>query len=113
MYKNDRRMFDRFEVDFSAELKYPEVPEVEKSDFAQCCDVSAGGVGLYTDEALIPGTNLELALAVPDGHLPFRGLARVIWSKQVHENKWRSGLEFRKVDFMGIRRIFETVGKKD
>ena len=113
MYKDDRRIFDRFEVDFSAEIKYPQVSEVVESDFAQCCDVSAGGVGLYSDEALIPGANLELSLAIPDGHSPFRGLARVIWSKQVHENKWRSGLKFEKVDFMGIRRIFETVAKKD
>ena len=111
MYKDDRRMFGRFEVDFSAEIKYPEVPEVMESDFAQCCDVSAGGVGLYSNEALIPGANLELSLAIPDGHSPFRALARVVWSKQVHENRWRSGLKFKKVDFMGTRRILETVAQ--
>jgi hypothetical protein len=38
-------------------------------------------------------------------------LARVVWSKQVHENRWRSGLKFKKVDFMGIRRIFETLAQ--
>ena len=109
MYKNDRRMFDRFEVDFSAEIKYP---KSNKSDFAQCCDVSACGLGLYTEEKLVPKKDLEVWLGIPDGHLPFRGLAWVIWTKQVQESKWRSGLEFKNVDFMGTRRVLEMVGAK-
>ena len=106
MYKNDRRMFDRFEVDFSVEIKQPDGQE---SNYAQCCDVSAGGVGLYTEERLNHQTKLELWLGIPDGHAPFRGLARVIWSKRVQEEKWRSGLVFEEVDFMGIRRIFDNL----
>lgn len=108
MYKDDRRMFDRFEVDFSAEIKRP---QLEASSFAQCCDISAAGVGLFTDEKLNSKTELELWLGIPNGHPPFRGLARVIWSKQVQEDKWRTGLEFKTVDFMGLRRIFGTLSK--
>lgn len=109
MYKNDRRMFDRFEVDFSTELRYSGTYD---SNFAQCCDISAGGIGLYTEEKLNPETKLELWLGIPDGHTPFKGVGRVVWSKQVQENKWRSGMEFETVDFMGLRRIFDTVAKK-
>ena len=109
MYKNDRRMFDRFEVDFSVELKQP---DGQKRAYAQCCDVSAGGVGLYTEAELMPQAKLELWLGIPDGHPPFRGLARVVWSKQVQEEKWRSGLTFEEVDFMDIRRIFDNLAKR-
>ena len=109
MYKNDRRMFDRFEVDFSTEIK---AAQVQETSFAQCCDISAGGIGLYTEEKLTPQAKLELWLGIPDGHAPFRGMGRVIWSKQVQENKWRSGVEFVTVDFMGLRRIFDILAKK-
>ncbi|MCQ9207837.1 MAG: PilZ domain-containing protein [Omnitrophica bacterium] len=109
MYKNERRMFDRFMVDFSAEIK---TVEAQENSYGQCHDVSATGMGLFTEDKLIPNTKLELWLGVPNGHPPFHGSARVIWSKQVQEDKWRSGLEFEKVDFMSIRRIFTTLGQK-
>ena len=107
MESQERRMFDRFDVDFTAEIRGP-----SKNEFCQCCNVSAQGAGVYTEERLTPQTKLELLLGIPNGHRPFHGLARVVWSNQVQEDKWRSGLEFEKVDFMGIRRIFETLAKK-
>ena len=103
-------MFDRFAVDFSAEVKQPDAPP--ETSFAQCCDVSASGAGLLSDEKLIPDTDLEIWLGIPDGHPPFRGLARVVWSKQVRQDKWHSGLEFKTVDFMGLRRVFGILTKK-
>jgi len=106
--RDERRMFDRFKVDFSAEIKKA---NVQKTEFAQSHDISASGIGLFTEEKLLPKSKLELWLGIPNGHPPFHGSARVVWSKQVQENKWRSGLEFDKVDFMGIRRIFATVAK--
>ncbi len=115
MYKNDRRMFDRFEVDFSTEIKPLGIQEsswVRESNFAQCCDVSAGGVGLFTEEELMPQTKLELWLGIPNGHSPLKGIGRVVWSRQVRENKWHFGLEFQTVDFMGLRRIFDILTQK-
>jgi len=109
MYKDDRRIFDRFEVDFSAEFK---IPAEEESAYAQCRDISAAGVGLLTEERLVPNRKMEIWLGIPDGREPFRGLAQVIWSKKMQENKWRSGLEFKTVDFMGLRRIFATLPQR-
>ena len=109
MYKDDRRMFERFDVDFPVEIKQP-ASQMGKG--VQCCDVSASGAGLFTQEQIMPRTGLELSLAIPDGHKPFRGLARVIWSNQVQETKWRTGVEFERVDFMGLRRIFDKVKKR-
>ncbi len=104
MRKNDRRLFERFEVDFPVEVKQPVAQEEQER---RCRDVSASGMGMFSEEALIPGTNLELSLAIPDNRAPFQGLAKVIWSNQIQENRWRSGLEFVKIDFMGLRKIFE------
>ena len=109
MYKNDRRMFERFAVDFSAEIKQPGAQE---NNDAQCCDISAGGVSLLLEEKLIFSTTLELWLGIPDGKAPFHNLARVVWTKQVQENKWHSGLEFARIDFMDLRRIFVKADKK-
>lgn len=107
--KNDRRIFERFDVDFSAKIKHA---AAQRSNFARCCDIGAGGVGLLSEEKLIPDTDLEIWLGIPDGHSPFRRIARVSWSRQVQENKWRAGLKFQSVDFMGLRRIFKTMPHK-
>ncbi len=104
--EKDRRIFDRFEVDFPTVVKEP---KSEQSRSAQCCDVSAGGLGLITEEKLSMDKNLEISLGIPDGHAPFRGTGKVIWSEQVQENKWHSGFEFKTIDFMGLRRIFATL----
>ena len=109
-YKDERRKFDRFEVDFTAEIK--PVGRVE-NDFALCCDVSPEGAGLLTDQELTPDTELEILLGIPDGHAPLRSFGRVIWSQKVQEDKWRSGVEFKSVDFMGIRRVFAAARKQD
>lgn len=101
MYKDDRRIFERFTVNFSAGLRHFGAQEANP---VQCRDVSANGVGLDSKEKLIPNINLEVHLGIPDGHTPFRGEARVVWSKQVQENRWHSGLELKAVDFMRLRR---------
>ena len=109
MYKDDRRIFERFEVDFPVEIKQPIAQAKGKS---WCCDVSASGIGMFTEEALIPGTNLELSLDIPDGHSPFQSSARVVWSRQVQEDRWHSGLEFARINLMGLRRILDKATKE-
>lgn len=109
MYKNERRMFDRFAVDFLAEIKQPAEKEAQA---AQCYDVSATGVGVALKQMLLPNTKLEIWLGVPDGHPPFRGVGRVVWSAQVRRDKWHSGLEFETADFMGVRRIFDILSDR-
>jgi len=106
MYQDDRRIFDRFEVDFNAKIQDMKGQE---ASYAECCDVSAGGLGLVTAKRLQPNKHMEIWLGIPDGKEPFHGLGKVVWSKQVQEDKWRSGFEFQNVDFMGLRRAFAMV----
>jgi c-di-GMP-binding flagellar brake protein YcgR len=109
MYKNERRIFERFEADFPVEI---ERLGLEENEQGQCCDISAGGIGMLTDDGLIPNTVLRILLCFSDARPPLRSSARVIWSKQVQQQRWRSGLKFTRVDLMGLRRIFEKPEKK-
>jgi hypothetical protein len=106
MYKDERRMFERFGVGFSAAIKQLQIQKINQ---AQCCDISATGVGLFTEQKLIPNTKLEIWLDIPQQDRPFHGLLRVIWSEKVQENKFHSGLEFETADFMGLRNIFASI----
>ncbi|MBN3038634.1 MAG: PilZ domain-containing protein [Candidatus Omnitrophica bacterium] len=100
--EDDRRIFARFAVDFPAEFT---LPGEQKGSSAECCDISAAGVGLVVDYRIAPEMHLKLKLFV-DKQSIYDGLAKVIWSKQVHEGKWRAGLELANIDFMGLSKIF-------
>lgn len=102
-YKYDRRMFARFDVNFPAET---EMSGGGMDSIAQCCDISAAGVGLVIDTRLTPSALLNLVLKFPDSRT-FNGLARVMWSKQVYQGKWRCGLQFTEVNFMKLRRVLD------
>ena len=100
--EDDRRIFARFAVDFPAEVT---LPGEQKGTDAECCDISAAGAGLVMDFRIAPEMNLKLKL-LADKQSVYDGLAKVIWSKQIHEGKWRTGLEFANIDFMGLSKIF-------
>ena len=109
MHRNERRIFVRVNTDFPVKITHPIAQLVTD---AQCCDASAAGVGLITENRLLPATSLKLQLRIPNGHAPFESLARVVWSKQVQENKWRSGLEFAQINLMAMRRVYEKADIK-
>jgi hypothetical protein len=109
MVKKERRIFERFIVGFPAKINHPGTKMKEK---VQCYNISASGISIFTEQMLLPSLNLKLELKIPDGHSPFCSFARVVWSNKVEKNKWRSGLRFRSIDFMGIRRALETAPKK-
>ena len=47
-------------------------------------DLSGGGVRFFTETPLAPGTQLQMALALPGREQPVNALAQVVWSEQ-HE----------------------------
>ncbi|MFC1631355.1 PilZ domain-containing protein [Candidatus Omnitrophota bacterium] len=109
MKKKDRRIFERFDVDFSAKLKQA---EIRKQSPANCFDVSATGIGVLTEEKLIPTPKLEVSVDIPDGYTPLRSGVRLIWTRKVREDKWRSGLEFKGISLMALRRVLDKQIKK-
>ncbi|MFH1246132.1 MAG: PilZ domain-containing protein [Candidatus Omnitrophota bacterium] len=59
--ENDRRIFERLRVDFSARIK---PLQAKKAASAQCYDISAGGVGLFAKRILEPSAYLEIYISV-------------------------------------------------
>ncbi|MBN3038713.1 MAG: PilZ domain-containing protein [Candidatus Omnitrophica bacterium] len=102
-YKYDRRLFARFDVDFSAQVK---MSGAGVDSVAQCCNISAAGVSLVLDTRLTPSAVLDIGLKFPDAKI-FNGLARVMWARQIYQGKWRIGLEFAEVNFMKLRRVLD------
>jgi len=50
-------------------------------------DVSGSGMSFVTDEALEPGTPLEIEMRLPDHDSPIRVIAGVVWMRSVKEPK--------------------------
>jgi hypothetical protein len=112
--KDERRMFERFRVDFP--IKFVRKDD-KKEGSGRVIDISASGGGLIvTAEELSPPVHLEMWLFIPDNHDPLYTNGRVIWSKKIEENLYRAGVEFDKVDFMGVSRalrIFRSRSEKN
>ncbi|MFH1045585.1 MAG: PilZ domain-containing protein [Candidatus Omnitrophota bacterium] len=102
--EDDRRIFARFAVEnVPADIT---VPGAQRPERAECYDLSASGVGVVVDAQLVPLTTVGLELHLPKVRSVFKSFANVVWSKQIHEGKWRAGLEFTTLDFMGLTKIF-------
>ena len=68
-------------------------------------NISAGGGGMIvTTKYLLPDTPLEIQLLFPDGKDPLIANAKVIWLKAIEPTLFLAGVQFDKVDFMGIAR---------
>ncbi len=101
--EDDRRIFARFNVDVPVEVTLPYAARSEKGE---CFDIDGGGVGVVLDTRLMPEMTVDLRIHTPDIASVFHGMAKVAWTKQIHEGKWRAGLEFASIDLMDLAKIF-------
>jgi hypothetical protein len=99
---DDRRVFQRFDIEIAAEFRSLE-GNIE--DKGKIVNISASGGGMIiTTKYLLPGTRLEVKLLIPDGKAPLVSEAKVIWLKAIEPTLFLAGLQFDKVDFMGVAR---------
>lgn len=102
----ERRIFERFDVDFSVKFSYA---DGAKQGEGRMINISAGGGGLIlTSEELFPPTHLDMCLCIPDGKDPLLIGGHVVWSKRIEHNLFRAGIQFDRIDFMGISRILRV-----
>lgn len=102
----DRRVFERFPVSFSARfLEVGSDVQVEARTF----DISAKGVGLVARQELLRDTDLELWLDIPDQAGPLYARGKVAWSKEFEANEYRAGINLEKADLMGVSRALRAV----
>ena len=98
----ERRMFARFNVEFP--VKFLDL-NTNKEGTGKVINISAGGGGMIaTKEDLQPSTPLEMQFFIPDDKDPLRASGKVIWSKLTEPDVYTAGVQFNKVDFMGIAR---------
>jgi hypothetical protein len=105
----DRRIFERFSTRFPLRF-LSAVGNKEGQALTQ--DISAKGIGFVTNEELIPHTDLELWLEVPDKGEPIYARGQVAWSRMVDPANFRAGVELEKADFMGISRVLRAIENK-
>ena len=98
----ERRMFERFNVEFPVKFRNL---NTNKEGTGKIINISAGGgVMTVTKEDLQPSAPLEIQLFIPDNKDPLRANGKVIWSKLIEPGVYTAGVQFDKVDFMGIAR---------
>jgi len=98
----DRRAYQRIPVRLF--LRYFNLHS-NKEGSAETRDISANGIGLFTEEDLSPRTPLEIWLQIPDRGEPLYTKGKVVWSKMIEPNRYRAGVCLEKVDFMAMSRI--------
>ena len=74
----ERRQFVR--LDTRLEVQYSVLP-TEAPQTAVTKDVGGGGICIFADKELPPGTRLQLAMKLPGREKPVNFTAEVIWSE--------------------------------
>ena len=98
----ERRMFQRFNIEIPVKFRSLS-NNIEGS--GKIINISAGGGGMIvTIKYLLPGTPLEMQILIPDNNAPLNANAKVIWLKAMEPTLFLAGVQFDKVDFMGIAR---------
>lgn len=98
----DRRIFERLAV--KLKLKFINLRENREGD-AQTQEISAKGLGVITNQQLLPQTPLEMWLEIPDHGQPLYTRGEVAWSKLIQPNEYRVGVNLERADLMGLSRI--------
>jgi len=98
----ERRMFQRFNIEIPVKFRSLS-NNIEGS--GKIINISAGGGGMIvTIKYLLPGTPLEMQILIPDNNASLNANAKVIWLKAMEPTLFLAGVQFDKVDFMGIAR---------
>ncbi|MFA4984872.1 MAG: PilZ domain-containing protein [Candidatus Omnitrophota bacterium] len=106
----DRREFSRFSVELR--LKFFDAAN-NKAGEAQANDISAKGIGIFTNEDIPAESKLEMWLEVPYKEEPLYIKGKVVWSKAVDNNKYRVGISLDRTDLVGVSHILRSIYGKD
>jgi hypothetical protein len=106
MQEQERRIFERLEVDFPVKFSYL---EGAKEGMGRIINISATGGGvIVTNEQLPIAAVLDMWLHIPDNKEPLRTKGEVVWSIVSAPGVYKAGVKFDKVDFMGISRVLRN-----
>jgi hypothetical protein len=100
----DRRRFER--IPLTMPVKFLDVASNQES-MGQAHDISAQGIGLFTNQRLPPETHLEMWLEVPTRCNPLHFKGKVVWSEEIAPNHYRVGICLDKPQFLGMALVLE------
>lgn len=106
MMKTDQRIFQRFDARFPVKFKH------SRDDYGTDVflrDASAQGIRVATKKRMFLHDTISLLVNLPDGKVPLTLNGRVVWTKTKGADLWDVGVEFHKVNFMNLHRLFKTL----
>ena len=101
---DERRLFERFSARFPAKFKH------SRNDYGTDIflrDASASGVRIVTRERMFLDDPVAIEVEVPDGGSPLVLQGKVSWTKSANAAMWDVGLQFPKINFMQMQRLFK------
>lgn len=98
----DRRMFHRFNVDMGMEFQYLELTIEGK---AALRDISANGMGLYTNKQLILHAPVALRITLPPSNESFHFTGEIVWLQRLDNRTYRAGVEFDRPTLIGVWKV--------
>ena len=100
----ERRIFERFSARFP--VKFKDAREDYGTEvFLR--DASAQGARIVTKERFFLDDQVSLEVELPDGGDPMVLSGRVVWTKPFNTSLWDLGVEFTKVNFLKMKRLFK------
>ena len=101
---SERRTFESYSARFP--VKFKDAREDYGTEvFLR--DASAQGARILTKERFFLEDQLSLEVELPDGGDPMVLSGRVVWAKPFNMSLWDLGVEFTKVNFLKMQRLFK------
>lgn len=98
----DRRCFFRFPA--AVPVSYRDADNNVLGE-GETRDISAKGIGFFTDKEMAPDTSLDIWLKVPDRENGIYVKGDIVWSRLVEPNRYRVGVSLEKVDFISMSHV--------
>ena len=102
----DKRTFERIPVKLP--LRFLDLTS-NREGLAQTPDISANGIGINTNEKLIPNTSLEMWLQIPNSDIPIYTAGRVVWSDNIEPKQYKTGISLEEVKLMAFSSILRNL----
>jgi hypothetical protein len=102
----ERRKFSRFEVN----LPLSKVETSVDSDSQwKTVDISSKGLGISLKEELVPNSEIDLRIRMPDDGELIYTRGKVIWLHMVSAGNYRAGIELQKEDVNPIPMVLRAI----
>lgn len=102
----DQRVFQRFPARFPVRFKH------SRDDYGTDVflrDASAQGLKVTTKKRMFLHDSISLLVNLPDDKAPLTLNGRIVWTKTKGLDLWDVGIEFHKINFMNLHRIFKLL----